>query len=205
MNIWNGILFLNSVHGRLGGGCKSFELRNDPIHPKEIHTYTGGDCHDSFVKCINNRDIMFETDGRKLKFRFIDITHIRNSEYNFSIVGQTPTKVGAYTRQTVVSDDGTQQIVTEDTHQFDIAVYDITDLNYPQLITKFQLSEYSQFNNILVHNVFIHGKFLMVAYYSAGFWLFDITDVYNIVEVEKYETFRDPNGDGVFENSYNNG
>jgi len=205
LNIWNGLLFLNSARGGLGGGCKIFELRNTPMYPEELHTYTGGDCHDSFVKSINNRDIMFVADGSKSKFRFIDITNIRNPDYNFIRVGQTPTEVGAYAHQNVVSDDGTKLFVTEETNQFHMAVYNITDLEDPLLIKKFQLSEYSQFNNILVHNAFIRGNFLMVAYYSAGFRLFDITDVYNIVEVGKYETFRDPNGEGGSPNISNNG
>ena len=45
----------------------------------------------------------------------------------------------------------------------------------------------------------ILGNYLVVAYYGAGLRVFDISNTSNIQEVGKYETFRDPNGDGIFD------
>ena len=43
------------------------------------------------------------------------------------------------------------------------------------------------------------GKYLLTAYYEAGFRVFDISNPANPVEVGKYETWRDPDGDGTFD------
>ena len=55
--------------------------------------------------------------------------------------------------------------------------------------------------NSPVHNGQVKGDLLHVAYYEAGFRVFDISDPANPVEVGMYETWRDPDGDGTFNKS----
>ncbi len=44
-------------------------------------------------------------------------------------------------------------------------------------------------------------NYLLLGYYEAGFRVFDISNPVNPVEVGKYETWRDPDGDGTFNQS----
>src|SRR4029450_1996660 len=44
----------------------------------------------------------------------------------------------------------------------------------------------------------VRGNYLLAAYYEAGFRVVDISNPVNPVEVGKYETWRDPDGDGTF-------
>merc|ERR1712048_556821 len=77
---------------------------------------------------------------------------------------------------------------------YDMSVYDIGDLSNPVFKRFFQ---YSQDNlaSARVHNGQVRGNYLFVAYYEAGFRVFDISGLPNtITEVGKYETFRDPEG-----------
>jgi len=50
INVWSGLLFLNSAQY----GCRIFDLSN-PMNPSLLTTYTGGDCHDSYVQKIGKK------------------------------------------------------------------------------------------------------------------------------------------------------
>ena len=67
-------------------------------------------------------------------------------------------------------------------------------------MTTFQYSGDATANS-RVHNGQVRGKYLLTAYYEAGFRVFDISNPVNPMEVGKYETWRDPDGDGTFNKS----
>merc|ERR1719469_1682449 len=169
------------------------------MNPREIMNYTFGECHDSYVQTINSTDILITSDGYAKKWRLYNITDIRSSGFQFSRLGQTPSINGStYSHQSVLSTDGSTLFVFDEFNNFDIGVYDISNFTNPKLIRQFQWSEDGT-TNARVHNGFIHGKYLMVAYYEVGLRVFDISDVSSgISEVGKYETYRDPDGNGSF-------
>jgi len=195
VNVFGGLLFLNTA----SEGCIIFDLRIDPMNPKELMTYNG-ECHDSYVKKINKRNILFSSDGNSGSWRLLDITRIRKQGFQLEILGQTATEFNVYAHESVVSDDGKTLFAFEESNRWDIAAYDISNLVNPRLIMKFQWSGDAKFNAI-VHNGFVRGKYLHVAYYTAGYRVFDISDVSNrnIQEVGKYETYLDPDGNGILD------
>jgi len=130
-------------------------------------------------------------------YRLIDITNIRTSP-QLPFIGQTRFSAGIYAHSNVVSDDGKIMFAFDESNEVDIAAYDISVLSRPKLISKFQWSGEYKEGNSKVHNGAIQGNNLIVAYYNAGFRVFDITDVYQIKETGKYETYCDPDGDGIF-------
>eukprot|EP00555_Chaetoceros_dichaeta_P007718 CAMPEP_0198258614 /NCGR_PEP_ID=MMETSP1447-20131203/7985_1 /TAXON_ID=420782 /ORGANISM="Chaetoceros dichaeta, Strain CCMP1751" /LENGTH=448 /DNA_ID=CAMNT_0043945777 /DNA_START=93 /DNA_END=1436 /DNA_ORIENTATION=+ len=199
MNVWNDLLFLNGAGGGTFG-CRIFDLLPDPMSPKFITTSTGGECHDSYGQRIGQRDVLFSADGMMGQYRLLDISNIRNSN-QIPKIGETNSVNGAYAHSNVVSDDGKTLFVFDEFNEFDIGVYDISDLSNPQLITTFQWSGEQSEGNSIVHNGMILGNYLIVAYYQAGLRVFDVSNTSNIQEVGKYETFRDPNGDGIFDNN----
>jgi len=201
INAWNGLVFINSAYSTRG--CAILDVRDDPMNPKEVARYPDGDCHDSFAQKIyykgQLRDLFFVADGYKRNFRIYDITDVRESDFQFNKIGKTPATSGIYAHENCVSDDGKTLFTFEEFNNYDIAAYDISDdnkLENPQLIRKFQYSLDDQ-ADASVHNGFVRGNFLFVAYYAAGLRVFDISDVQNIVEVGKYDTYLDPDGDGM--------
>ena len=65
-------------------------------------------------------------------------------------------------------------------------------------MTSFQYSDDAA-QNSRIHNGQVRGNYLLTAYYEAGLRVFDISNPANPVEVGKYETWRDPDGDGTFD------
>lgn len=177
------------------------------MNPKYLTTYRGGDCHDSYVQTIQNKNILITSDGYSRKWRLYDITNISNANFQFTLLGQTPTiNSNIYAHQSIVSNDGKTLFAFDEFNKFDIAAFDISNLSSPQLIRNFQWSGEGQNGhpNTIVHNGFTSGKYLIVGYYEAGLRVFDISDVSNgVSEVGKYETYRDPDGNGDFDNAMN--
>jgi len=210
VNIANGLLFFNKASS--AGGCKIFDLSKDPWNPsvlvKQTASSGGADCHDSYVQTINDKgidkDIFISSDGYSKRWRLYDITDIRSPTFELSVLGITPPVGGnAYAHQSVVNEDGNVLFVFDEFNSFDIGVYDISNLSSPELIRQFQWSENGS-NISKVHNGFVRGNYLFVAYYEAGLRIFDISDVQTgITEVGNLETYRDPNGDNVFNKSIN--
>jgi len=200
INAWNGLVFLNSAYS--SRGCEILDARDNPMNPKAVANYSNGDCHDSFAKKIyykgQLRDLFFVADGFNRRFRIYYITDVRGSNFKFTQIGQTPSTSGIYAHENCVSEDGKTLFTFEEFNIYDIAAYDISDddkLENPQLISKFQYSLDNE-ADATVHNGFVHGNYLFVAYYAAGLRVFDISDVRNIVEVGKYDTYLDPDGNG---------
>jgi len=198
INVWNGLLFLNGAGG-LTYGCKIFDLLPDPMNPSYITTYMGGDCHDSYGQTIGQTDVLFSADGGYGQYRLLNITSIRTSS-QIPKIGETSSYPGSYAHQNVVSDDGTKLFVFDEGNAFDIAVFEISNLSRPKPISAFQWSGEKRQGNCIVHNGAILGNYLIVAYYNAGLRVFDVSNPRLVKEVGKYETYRDPDGDGTFEN-----
>ena len=206
LNVASGLLFFNKAISI--SGCKIFDLNEDPWNPKELVKRTassgGDDCHDSYLQTINDngidRDILITSDGWSARWRLFDITNIRSPNFKLSVLGITPYLSGfVYAHECVLNEDGSILFVFDEFHNFDIGVYDVSDLTDPKLVRQFQWSENSKTPS-RVHNGFVRGNYLFVAYYEAGLRVFDIANVYTgISEVGKLETFRDPDGNGILD------
>ena len=119
------------------------------------------------------------------------------------IIGQTEEISGIYAHSNWASEDGRYLFCFDEGNQIDIAVHDISDPANPALIATFQFSSESAKQNAVPHNGEVRGQYLFVAYYKAGLRVFDISNPFQPYEVGKAETYRDPNGDGIFENEIN--
>ena len=121
------------------------------------------------------------------------------------IIGQTEEMSGIYAHSNWASEDGRYLFCFEEGNQIDIAVHDISDPTNPILIGTFQFSSDKAEQESRLHNGEVRGQYLFVAYYKAGLRVFDISNPFQPYEVGKAETYRDPNGDGIFENNINSG
>jgi choice-of-anchor B domain-containing protein len=201
----DGLLFMNSANQGSTLGCQIFDLTVDPWNPPVIASWSGSqrDCHDSFARVnvpgSGGKDLLYSADGYARSYRILDITAVRSGG-SPTLEGQTSTISGIYGHSNWLTDDSHYLYAFDEFNVHDIAVFDVSDPTSPTLVTTFQWSG-DQTSNARVHNCQVRGSYLLAGYYEAGFRVFDISNPANAVEVGKYETWRDPDGDGNFDQS----
>jgi len=195
------LLFLNSANNSSTLGCQIFDLIANPFNPPLIAGWSGAgnDCHDSFsrtnVPGSGGRDLLYSAEGYATRYRIIDITNVRGG--TTSLVGESAPVSGIYAHSNWLDDNSHYLYAFEEFNVRDIGVYDVSVPSNPVQVTTFQYSGDAT-NNSRIHNGQVRGKYLLTAYYEAGFRVFDVSNPANPVEVGKYETWRDPDGDGTF-------
>ncbi len=201
----DGLLFMNTANSGSTLGCQIFDLLADPFDPPQIAAWSGSgrDCHDSFARSnvpgSGGKDLLYSGDGYATRYRIIDITNVRSSGTT-SLLGESASVSGIYAHSSCLDDDSHYLYAFEEFNVRDIGIYDVSNPAIPVQVTTFQYSGDGTANS-RVHNGQVRGKYLLTAYYEAGFRVFDISNPLNPVEVGKYETWRDPDGDGTFNKS----
>ena len=174
----------------------------NPFDPPIIASWSGSgnDCHDSYVRAnvpgSGGKDLLYAADGYATRYRVIDITNVRTSPTT-TLVGQSAAVSGIYAHSNWLDDDSKYLFGFEEFNVRDISVFDVSNPAIPTQVATFQYSGDATANS-RIHNGQVRGKYLLTAYYEAGFRVFDISNPINPVEVGKYETWRDPDGDGTF-------
>jgi choice-of-anchor B domain-containing protein len=200
-----GLLFMNSANNATTLGCQIFDLLQNPFDPPLIASWSGSghDCHDSYARAnvpgSGGKDLLYVAEGYAIRYRVIDITNVRTSGTT-ALVGESPTVSGIYAHSNWLDDDSHYLYAFDEFNVRDIGVYDVSNPASPTQVTTFQWSGDAT-GNSRIHNGQVRGKYLLTAYYEAGLRVFDISNPLNPVEVGKYETWRDPDGDGTFNQS----
>jgi choice-of-anchor B domain-containing protein len=192
LQVKDGLLFTNGAGSR---GCQVFDVQANPANPPLLAQSwrgTGRDCHDSFSR--NN--LLYSADGYSTQWRIVDIGGIRSGAPP-TLIGETAAKPGMYAHSGWLSDDSRYLFTFEESNVEDINVFDVSNPSAPLNVKTFQWSGDATAKS-KVHNGQVKGNLLYVAYYDAGFRVFDIANPLNPIEVGKYETWRDPDGDGTF-------
>ncbi len=183
-------------------GCRVYDLSN-PMSPNFIfsHRGNGRQCHDSVLVENVNVDGQMSTlwivsEGTGMKETIFDFTDVKRTLSAPPVISTTPFENGIYAHSSVVSEDKRFLFQMDENNRGDIYVYDISNVKTPKLINIFQYAE-ERTSNALPHNGQIKGGFLYVAYYEAGYLAFDISNPYDIAEVGRIETYRDPQQTGT--------
>jgi choice-of-anchor B domain-containing protein len=198
-----GLLFLNSANSGSTLGCQILDLLQNPFDPPVIASWSGSgrDCHDSYARAnvpgSGGKDLLYAADGYSTRYRVIDITNVRTSGTT-SLLSESAAVSGIYGHSNWPDDDSHYLYAFEEFNVRDIGVYDVSNPASPVQVTTFQWSGDGTANS-RVHNGQVRGKYLLTAYYEAGFRVFDISNPANPVEVGKYESWRDPDGNGTFD------
>ncbi|HEX6901407.1 MAG TPA: choice-of-anchor B family protein [Thermoanaerobaculia bacterium] len=201
----DGLLFMNTANNGSTLGCQIFDLLQNPFDPPVIAAWSGSgrDCHDSVARTnvpgSGGKDLLYSSEGYATRYRILDITGVRSGGTP-TLVGETAPVSGIYAHSDWLTDDSRYLYTFEELNVHDNAVYDVSNPASPALVTTFQYSGDAAANSRM-HNGQIRGKYLLSAYYEAGFRVFDISNPANPVEVGKFETWRDPDGDGTFNQS----
>jgi len=205
----DGLLFMNTANNASTLGCQIFDLLPNPVNPPLIASWSGSgrDCHDSFARTdvtgAGGKDLLYVADGYATRYRVVDISGVRSGGTT-TLLGESAAVAGIYAHSNWPTEDSRYLYAFEEFNVRDIGVYDVSNPASPVPVATFQYSgDASQ--NSRIHNGQVRGNYLLTAYYEAGFRVFDISNPAHPVEVGKYETWRDPDGDGTFNRSITGG
>jgi choice-of-anchor B domain-containing protein len=198
----DGLLFMNTANNGATLGCQIFDLLLNPFDPPIIAAWSGSghDCHDSVAR--NNvpgsggKNLLYSAEGYATRHRILDITSVRSGGTP-TLLGETAPVAGIYAHSSWLTEDSHYLYTFDEFNIYDVGVYDVSSPASPAQVFTFQYSGDATANS-RAHNGQIRGKYLILGYYEAGLRVFDISNPVNPVEVGKYETWRDPDGDGTF-------
>ena len=203
-----GLLFLNTANNGSTLGCQIFDLLQNPWDPPIIASWSGSgnDCHDTYVRAnvpgTGGKNLLYTADGFATRYRIVDVSNVRTSGTT-TLIGSTAPVSGIYAHSNWLDDEARYLYTFEEFGVHDIGIYDVSNPAAPTLVRTFQYSGDTTANSRM-HNGQLRGKYLLAAYYEAGFRVFDVSNPANPVEVGKYETWRDPDGNGVFDQPITN-
>ncbi|HVG09687.1 MAG TPA: choice-of-anchor B family protein, partial [Thermoanaerobaculia bacterium] len=196
----DGLLFVNTANNGATLGCQIFDLLQNPFDPPLLAGWTGAghDCHDSVARTnvpgSGGKNLLYSSDGYATRHRILDITNVRSGGTP-TLLGETAPVAGIYAHSGWLTDDSHYLYTFDEFNVYDTGIYDVSNPASPTQVTTFQWSGDDTANSRM-HNGQIRGNYLLSAYYQAGLRVFDISNPANPVEVGKYETWRDPDGDG---------
>lgn len=173
-------------------GLKIYDLNPDPTAPElvwEDAMSDGFDGHDATV--IGNT--LYEFRGA-YGIRFWDVA---DRHAPVPLGGITDTTI-TYAHNGWPTDDGRHLFITDEfsTHPApDITVWDVSDMLNPRRVAEIGDPASS------VHNCYVVGDLLYVAYYVAGFRVYDISDPVNPVLADTEDTSA-MTGEGILEGAF---
>lgn len=158
------------------------------------------------------RLILVSADGGVGKWRFVDVQRaiddyqLWNPEFPFVyyespqdvVLGETqlitsfPT---SYSHSHILDEETLLLYAFEESNGYDVAIWNLTNaIDAPVLFKTLTYARDKSYHNAILHNGRIfkvaNKKYLGLAYYSAGFRVWDITDADDILEVGHYDTFQ---------------
>lgn len=144
--------------------------------PPYIGMYDERYCHDGYVR--NN--LLYTSEIYDGDFSIIDVS----DKLNPTVIARHRTSTG-FTHQCWLSDDENYLITTDEKPGSYVDIYDISDYNNIEILDKYRSSP--DFN-VIPHNTFFLGNYIITSYYRDGVTIVDATEKNNIVEVGNYDT-----------------
>jgi choice-of-anchor B domain-containing protein len=169
----------------LNGGVFVLDLSSNPESPVKRGEWEQLSVHD----CRIVRDVIWSCNGYSGYISVINSSNKNNlqtiaSWYN----GQNPV-----VHNCALTEDGRYLFVTDETFSPPgrLKIWNVGDLNNVQFIRSWHPSG---IDSAAVHNVEINGSYALLAYYTAGVRVLDISDPENPTETAWYDTYPADNG-----------
>lgn len=185
----NGILYVFGASGSAGapifaGGALMFDLSQDPWNPSYVGKFDQYYFHDGFAR----NDTLW---AGAINMGFLSIVDVSNKSN--PIVLATQTTPNQFTHNVWLSDDGKTVFTTDEKPDAFVAAYDVSDLNNISALDKKRAFPGT---SVIPHNVFTHGDFVVVSYYTRGAYVLDAKYPDLLVEVGYYDTSPNFSGQG---------
>ncbi len=153
-----------------------------PILINELNDPTIGHVHDAYVR----NDTAYLNCGND-GFRIFDYSNVSSTSNQPVLLGSLTSYPDAgYNHSGWLNKSGNIYVMQDENHGYDIKILDLSDFSNISVISVFSSNIDS---NSIAHNAIIKDNLLYVAYYHDGFRVYDISDVYNPVEVCYYDTY----------------
>ncbi|MFZ4619674.1 MAG: choice-of-anchor B family protein [Bacteroidota bacterium] len=186
LSIENNFLYVN---GGDFGGTRIMDI-SDPLNPKQAGSYGKGSTpyvHDAVIR----NDTLYAAAINEGRMDIVDLRekrHLTQSDAA-SIVSKTATIPEGRTHQVWLSDNGKYAFVCTEApgttpYAYSLHVYDISNRTNPIQIAKW-ISDPGK----SIHNAFVQGDLLFIAYYTDGLRILDISDPSVPIEVGFYKTY----------------
>ncbi len=170
-------------------GLRIYDLKPDPAHPALVYQLDVPEGHDTCV--IGNRLYEFRATAGTYIW---DVTDRHNPQIIGSIIDPNIT----YHHNGWPTADQGYLFITDEysvSPNADITVWDIHDPKWPFKVASIADPTSS------AHNCYVVGNLLAVAYYTAGFKLFDVSDPVHPVLADSYDTSA-YTGEGNFDGAW---
>lgn len=202
-------IFIDELNGKLyaagsslvSNGLMIVDLTSNPADPVTfwavpLNGSGGGYVHDVYVR----DNIAYCSHGSLSKLQMYDFSALPS----FSVVGSIENYPDpGYNHSSWLNDDGNYLVMCDETHGSDVKLVDVSD---PMNISNDDIHTfYSELlgagaqGSSIVHNPFIYGDLVYLAYYHDGVQVFNIADPQDISLVAYYDTYPD----NVDYNGYN--
>jgi choice-of-anchor B domain-containing protein len=171
----NGYAYIMGADNGVGGAI-ILDLNPDPKNPVEVGRYNDFYLHDGMAR----GDTLWGGAVSDGFFVAVDVTNKANP-----ITMQTQNTPNTFTHNCWISDDGHTLFTTDEVANGFIASYDVSNLSNISELDRIQSSPGS---NIIPHNAFVLGDFVITSYYTDGVTIHDVSNPSNMIEVGNYDT-----------------
>ena len=164
----------------IGQGVTCYDLTNNPETPVKRGAYNADYIHD----CRVFNDTIYAANIYVGKVTIISASN----KDNLTRVTSFSNLPGSGPHNTALTPDRKHLLVTDEigTAPFKLKIWNIEDLGNITYVSSFQPTGIS---NSIDHNVEVYGKYALVAHYSAGIRMIDISNPSSPVEVAWYDTY----------------
>ena len=171
----NGICYvLGADNGN--GGAIILDLNVDPENPIELGRYNDYYLHDAMVR----GDTLWGGAINAGVFVVVDVTNKAAP-----VTMQSQATPNNFTHNAWISDDGHTLYTTDEVSNAFLGAYDVSNLAN---ITELDRTQSSPGQNVIVHNTFVLGDYIVTSYYRDGVTIHDVCDPTNMIEVGNYDT-----------------
>jgi choice-of-anchor B domain-containing protein len=172
-----GLLFVNGTRDarRISTGVRVLSVADDPARPREIGSFSDFYVHDCMVRGTTLYASAIN-DGFLAVLDIADPTRIREVTRFFT--GRR------FTHNSWPTEDGRFLFTTDERPDAPVEGWDITTVTRPV-----KVSEFIGLPGTIPHNVMIDGTRLLVAHYTDGVHLLDVSDPHTPRPLGHYDTF----------------
>ncbi len=171
----NGHAYITGANSGVGGAI-ILDVATDQLNPVELGRYDEFYFHDIFVR----GDTLW---GGAINDGFFAVGDISDPMNCTTIATQlTPT---TFSHNVWLSDDGNTLYTTDEVSDAYVASYDVSNIAN---IVELDRVQSSPGQDVVPHNTFVVGDYLVTSYYRDGVVITDATNPSNLIQVGNYDT-----------------
>lgn len=159
-----------------GSGTLIADLNDTPTNPTYTGKYSTNYVHDGFVR----GDTLWTSEIYAGLLGVIDV-----SDKSTPVLLNTQATPMSFAHACWPSDDGNTVYVVEEKANSWVIAYDVSDIYDIKELDRWQSFPTT---NVIPHNTFVKGNYVINSYYTSGVVILDATNPANLVEVGFYDT-----------------